>query len=69
MAKRTVCNLCGKTIGEFMKACDFSVHTLLGYGSRYDGDFLDLDLCPDCADELIDILQKKCKVPVLSEDY
>lgn len=69
MAKRTVCNLCGKTIDEFMATCDFSVHTLLGYGSRHNGDFLDLDLCPDCADVLIDTLQEKCKVPVLSEGY
>lgn len=31
-----------------------SVNKRLGYGSRYDGDFLELDLCAQCLDELID---------------
>lgn len=64
MAKRTVCNLCGKTVDERVMDCDFSIHTSLGYGSKYDGDWLDIDLCPECADKVIDALQDKCKIQI-----
>lgn len=66
MAKQTICNLCGKIL---VTECDLSIHTRLGYGSKYDGSLIDLDLCPECTDKLIDAMKAKCKVPLLSESY
>lgn len=60
--KCTYCNKCGKQIGFKRDAGDkysqdynvFSVHTYIGYGSKYDTQYLSLDLCSSCMDELID---------------
>ena len=46
MAKEITCNKCGKK--------NFSVYRRLGYGTKYDGDDLELDLCCDCMEKLID---------------
>ena len=51
------CNKCGKGFGfeENQDANeDFSIHTIIGYGSKYDECYLDLNLCSSCMDELID---------------
>lgn len=69
MAKQTVCNLCGKIVDERMIECQFSLHTMMAYGSRHDGDLLDIDLCPGCADKVIEELQEKCKIPVLTSVF
>ena len=37
----------------------FSFNTWLGYGSKYDEDKLELDLCCACMDQLID----ECVIP------
>lgn len=66
MAKQTICNLCGKTVDEHMMECQFSIHTMMTYGSRHDGDLLDIDLCQECADKVIEALQEKCKIPLLT---
>ena len=42
----------------------FSIHTRLGYGSRYDEDELELDLCCECMDKLID----ECVIPPIIEN-
>ena len=54
MAKEIYCNKCGKKLDMWDIQEDFSMQRNLGYGSKYDGDNLDLDLCCDCMDELID---------------
>lgn len=56
-----VCNMCGK---EFTEIDDFSglkVNGMLGYGSKYDGDRIELNLCCDCMDTVIDAVAKNCK--------
>lgn len=45
--------MCGRKLDDFDKMCDFSISGEIGYGSRYDGDYLDLHLCCECMDELI----------------
>jgi len=41
----------------------FSFHTRLGYGSRYDEDYLDIDLCCECMDKIID----ECLISPITE--
>lgn len=54
--KKTFCNKCGKEFGEVNLDFnnDFSLHTIIGYGSKHDGCRLDLDLCSKCMDDLIE---------------
>lgn len=66
MAKQTLCNMCGRVIDEHQVACDFSIHTVMGYSSHNDGRTLDFDLCPTCEDVLIGELSIRCKIPLLS---
>ena len=49
-----ICNKCGKKMDVFDIQEGFFKRIRLGYGSKYDGDMLDLDLCCACADKLID---------------
>ena len=66
MAVQTLCNCCGKVIEEDSYVY-FSLHTRAGYGSAFDGDSINLDLCAECADETIRSLSKTCKVPIVEE--
>ena len=59
MAKRIYCNKCGKEMDEFDIQEQFQIQTRLGYGSKYDGDMLDIDLCCECMDKLIE----ECEIP------
>ena len=54
----TYCNKCGKEFDETDVACGFHVKQRIGYGSVHDTDWLVLDLCCDCLDNLIDL----CKI-------
>lgn len=53
-ASMTVCNKCGKQFNLWDEKEDFSIRKRLGYGTKYDGDTLELDLCCDCMESLID---------------
>ena len=53
-----VCNVCGRVLDECESRDDYSITRVIGYGSKYDGLSLDLRLCCDCLDKLID----SCKV-------
>lgn len=48
------CNMCGKPLDTFDTQEDFSIHRKLGYGTKNDGSVLDLHLCCDCLDRLVD---------------
>ena len=61
MAKSTSCNICGKTFGMWDEINGFTCEAVLGYGSKYDGMGLELDICCDCMDKLID----NCKISPL----
>ena len=51
------CNICGKEIPDIERD-HFSIKGRIGYGSKHDGDELELDICNDCLDKLIE----KCKL-------
>ncbi len=48
------CNKCGKAFNIWDIQEMFSIHKNLGYGTRYDGDRLEIDLCCDCMNDLIE---------------
>ena len=76
---KRVCNICGKEIKEveyshknyissFEYAPEhvinyFSISGRMPYGSEFDGNYIDLDICCDCMDEII----KQCKVSPIIE--
>ena len=53
---KVICNMCGKELDEWdlQESQDYSLHTKIGYGSKYDGNNIDLDLCCDYFDKLLD---------------
>ena len=59
MAKEVYCNMCGKKFDMWDVNEDFSLFRVLGYGTSYDGETLDLDICCGCMDRIIE----KCKIP------
>ena len=63
---KTLCNLCGKEFNAYDEQESFGIHTRVGYGSRFDGDSIDLDLCCECFDKLMYDLILQCKInPVI----
>lgn len=45
MAKaKTLCNVCGKEFDMWDEQEDLGLHTRFGYGTKFDGDSIDLDM-------------------------
>lgn len=60
------CNKCGKKFDEWDTEEGFSIYSTLGYGTKYDGSKLELDLCCKCMEKLID----SCAVsPIVNNRY
>lgn len=60
-----VCNMCGKKFDEWdtQEECVF-VSYRIGYGSKYDGSSVRIDLCCNCMDNLIEM----CKINPICEE-
>lgn len=58
-----ICNKCGKELDYWDKQEDFSIRKVFGYGTKFDGGKLNLHLCCDCIEKLID----ECAVSPVSE--
>lgn len=56
--KRYICNICGKEFDEFDQNNGCVFLSRMCYGSKYDGKSIVLDMCVDCADNLIE----SCKI-------
>lgn len=64
--RRFTCNMCGKKFDMWDEQEDFSIRRRLGYGTAYDGDELDLDLCCGCMEKIID----ECIIsPIIEHTY
>ncbi len=63
MSKEITCNMCGRKFDIWDEQENFSIHTRLGYGTKYDGDCLEFDICCDCMETLID----KCAISPIKE--
>ena len=62
MAVKIICNRCGKEFDVYDEESGL-VHTdTLGYGSKFDGDEIDLALCCDCLDEILEYADNKWAV-------
>lgn len=64
MAKEITCNKCGKKFDFWDAQENFSINARLGYGTKYDGSDLELDLCCDCMEKLID----ECVISPISDN-
>lgn len=51
---KIICNLCGKEFDIWDKKEGFVIHKRCGYGTKYDGETLNLDICCDCMERLIE---------------
>lgn len=48
------CDLCGKEFDEFDTQENFGLHySDIGYGSKFDGETMDVDMCCGCFDKMI----------------
>ena len=54
MSKQIVCNKCGKPFDIWDKQENFQIYRNLGDGTKYDGSKLELNLCCNCMEELVD---------------
>lgn len=52
--KEMYCNLCGSRFGFYDEQAEFSIHKHIGYGSKNDGAYVELDICCNCMDALIE---------------
>ena len=48
------CNKCGKILDNVDREASYAINGRIGYGSKYDGEDFELNLCCDCMDNLID---------------
>ena len=65
---KTICNICGKEFDMWDQQEGFGLHYHVGYGSRFDGDRILVDMCCDCFDELMDTyILPKCKISPLED--
>lgn len=63
---KTICNMCGKEFDRWDEEENFSFHSMIGYGSKYDMSEFDLDLCCNCMDRMLDeYLIPECQYPPL----
>lgn len=50
------------------EASGINLHTVAGYGTKYDGDSVELDLCLRCTDKFIETMNTICTVPVMQPE-
>lgn len=57
------CNMCGKKFDDLDRQNGFGLHySNIGYGSQYDGESIDIDLCCDCFDKMmVEYVEPKLK--------
>ena len=58
------CNICGSKMDCWDVQEDYTIHTRAGYGSKYDEEDIELHICCDCMDKIID----SCAIsPIVSQ--
>lgn len=66
----TRCNVCGQLFTDLDEKEHIGLHSKIGYGSKHDGDIIDLDICCSCFDNLIDKLASRCMInPIHENEY
>lgn len=60
------CNICGETLSYVDVVSGISLEKIISYGSIHDGGKLDIHICCNCMDDLID----RCTIyPVSGEEF
>lgn len=63
-----LCTMCGKKLDMWDEQENFSFSSHIGYGSKYDTTIIDIRLCCDCFDKIIDNIAINGKYdPVVGE--
>lgn len=68
MTGKTICNMCGKEFDMCDEQEGRGVHDQFGYGSKFDGDCIDLDLCCECFDKVVELIRPICKHDFIREN-
>ena len=55
------CDMCGKKYDYWDCVHDYRYKEDFGYGSKYDMFYLDMHLCIDCIDNMVEYILSKCK--------
>lgn len=63
-ADETVCNLCGKPFDEWDQEENLCIHSYVGYGSKFDTSIVDMHICCNCFDSLV---ERCVKNPIVGE--
>lgn len=66
---KVTCNMCGREIYMWDEDNGFSIDTRFGYGSKRDGEKIQLDLCCNCMDKVADYVIQKCKINPIAEEW
>lgn len=70
MAKgKSRCNVCGSIFGVEDEDANIGLHKIIEYGngSKYEGHFIDLDICVDCFDKLIEKYSSRCAISPIED--
>lgn len=68
--RRKCCTMCNKIFDMCDLQEDFSCQKWIGYGSVYDLEFLDIQLCCDCFDKVLAyILKNSVNNPLTDYDF
>lgn len=54
MIGQYICNYCGKGFDMWDVSEHFGIHQQCGYGTKFDGDKLELNFCCACMEKIID---------------
>ena len=63
------CSICGKPFDMWDMQEDFCLNRHIGYGSKYDNNILQLNLCCGCFDKLLDHIIPQCKINPIMREY
>ena len=65
MSKEITCNICGRPFDLWDTQENYSIYTTCGYGSKFDGETIEMDICCGCFDKLVE----GCKIsPILKDE-
>ena len=62
-----ICTMCGKKFDVWDEQQNFVVDREIGYGSKYDYHHIQMNLCCDCFDRVVDYIVDNSKTNPLTE--
>ena len=65
-----LCNICGKKFDMWDEQENFGLHYHVGYGSKFDTNIIDCDLCCNCFDKLMnEYIIPRSKIDPIAGEY